>query len=147
MNRTNCLTRLALSAVVALPLAAHAGGLGISEFSSEASGRGYAAAALYDDPAAVFYNPANVSRLEGVNVAVGAAAIMPRFSYTPIGGMVHLGLSNSSVIGMCPALLCSGSGFWGIGCKLGSAIAPSCPGALFLPGRSLARWWRAGVRL
>ncbi len=87
MNRSNRLTRLALlAALFALPLTAAAGGLGISEFGSQASGRGYAAAALFDDPSAVFYNPANVSRLEGVQVAVGAAAMMPRFSYTPVSG-------------------------------------------------------------
>ena len=84
----NASLRSAVAAVVAgaalSPAAALAGGFGITEFSSKESGRGAAAAALADDPSAIFYNPANISLLPGLQLSLGAAGLVPRWRYTPV---------------------------------------------------------------
>jgi long-chain fatty acid transport protein len=91
MNRANFFTRIdvchlfgtaALLSCLA-PGLSMAGSFAISEASSRASGRGTAAAALHDDAAAVFYNPANVSRAEGLRINLGASGLLPRWQYSP----------------------------------------------------------------
>lgn len=73
-------------ALALAPLAALAGGFSLSEVGSRASGRAGAAAALSDDASAIFYNPANISRLEGLNVSVGLSGLMPRWRWEPADG-------------------------------------------------------------
>jgi long-chain fatty acid transport protein len=84
------MTRAGLAATLVLLLAVPgktlAAGFAISELGSRESGRGAAAAALADDASALFYNPANVARLWGLNVEVGGSGIIAGWSWTPPDG-------------------------------------------------------------
>lgn len=74
---------LALAAGLALPGSAQAGGYIISEYDSEIAGRGGAGAALAVSPSAVIYNPANLAKLEGLQLRAGVSFIMPRWRFEP----------------------------------------------------------------
>ena len=94
------LAGLALTAGLLTGLAS-AASFSISEMGSRASGRGYAVAALYDNPSTIYYNPANISRLEGVQLDLGATAIMPRWQWSPVYGS-EPGEKTKSETGMVP---------------------------------------------
>jgi long-chain fatty acid transport protein len=85
MASRNLIASAVLLAIGLIPAAAVAGGFAVSEAGSRASGRAGAAAALYDDPSAVFFNPANVSRAEGVSLNLGGTALIPRWKYQAAG--------------------------------------------------------------
>jgi long-chain fatty acid transport protein len=74
-----CLSALAL----ALISSQTSFGLGIAlpDQDAFATARGNAFVATADDPAAVFYNPAGISQLEGMNVSVGAYGIVYSDTY------------------------------------------------------------------
>ena len=60
--------------------------------------RGRAAAALADSPSAIFYNPANITRLSGLQLNLGMAVLMPRWKYVPLDGQASGATSNVSVV-------------------------------------------------
>jgi long-chain fatty acid transport protein len=91
-------TVLASVAALTFPMTANAGNIGISEFDSIESGRGYAAAALANSPSAVFYNPANMTRLSGLQLNLGMTALMPRWEYVPLDGAAGATKSETSVV-------------------------------------------------
>ena len=57
-------------------------GMAVPDQDAFATARGNAFVATADDPAAVFYNPAGISQLEGVNVSAGAYGIVYDDRYT-----------------------------------------------------------------
>lgn len=65
------------------PAIAHAAGLAVSDVDAMKTGRGYAAMNSTDSASAVFYNPANMTRMEGLNLNLGITAVMPRWTFTP----------------------------------------------------------------
>ena len=67
-------------------LAVGAGGFKNEVVSAKAMGRGAAGAAQIDDPAAVYYNPAAMSYLEGNAVTIGYTLEMPRTTGKPTSG-------------------------------------------------------------
>ncbi len=76
---------ISMAALVVLSAGeALAAGIAVQEVSSQASGRGGAAAAV-SMPASVYYNPAAITRLSGLQVDVGATVLMPRWKYNPAG--------------------------------------------------------------
>ncbi|MBU4343045.1 MAG: outer membrane protein transport protein, partial [Candidatus Omnitrophica bacterium] len=66
-------------------LAVGAGGFKNEVVSAKAMGRGSAGAAQIDDPAAVYYNPAAMSCLEGSAVSIGYTLEMPTGRGKPTG--------------------------------------------------------------
>lgn len=78
--------RLLACALAALlvPAAARAGGFSVSEVGSRESGRGTAAAALAESPAAIFYNPANLAPQDGLRLQLGGSGLMPLWSHTDL---------------------------------------------------------------
>ena len=79
---------LAVLAALAVPSAARAGGFIVGEIDSASAGRGNAAAAL-EGPAAVFFNPANIVNLKGVNASAGVSILLPHgVGYIHQPGMV-----------------------------------------------------------
>jgi long-chain fatty acid transport protein len=88
MTRT---TRVLLSAVVATggALAARpclASGFLIYDVSGQAIGRASAVSADVDEPAAVWFNPANLAYLGGVNASVGGVFLTSKSTFSPSGG-------------------------------------------------------------
>lgn len=90
--------RLLTAATIMLAATALAGGFSISEVGSRASGRGGAAAALYDDASAIYYNPANISRLEGLNVSLGISGLMPGWEWSPPAGATGTATKSESTL-------------------------------------------------
>lgn len=104
-------TRLGLAAGLALTAAspALAGGFKLSEYSVRDLGMADAGyAALADDPSTIWSNPAGLARLDGLQVQVGAHAIIGQGDYTnagsadvlgrPLGGTEENDLFNDAVI-------------------------------------------------
>ena len=88
-------TRLAAFAAAALFLAVAAApspvfGLGVAlpDQDAFATARGNAFVATANDPAAIFYNPAGISQLDGANFSLGAYGIVYGDRYTGSAGSV-----------------------------------------------------------
>jgi long-chain fatty acid transport protein len=78
--KTNHLNQLAgflvvSSTVVLLPGSVFGLGIALPDQDAFATARGNAFVATADDPAAIFYNPAGLSQLEGMNTSIGAYGI------------------------------------------------------------------------
>jgi long-chain fatty acid transport protein len=71
-----CLIFLFLS-----PARVFANGFAVNEQSAKAVGMGGAFAAQADDPSAVYYNPAGIVQLEGIQVSVGVSPIIPKGTF------------------------------------------------------------------
>src|SRR5262245_40548485 len=87
---------LALSIASALSLIAieraHAAGFALYEQGISGMGNAYAgAAAVAEDATTVWWNPAGMARLKGMNFAVGGAAIMPSWKFSDKGSVAALG--------------------------------------------------------
>ncbi len=90
---------LVLASAALMPAAAQAAGFGISEFDSVYSGRAYAGSALAESPSVVYWNPAGMTALDGLQLSLGVAGIMPKFKYVPIeGGPGEETTSNTAVV-------------------------------------------------
>ncbi|HUH60359.1 MAG TPA: outer membrane protein transport protein [Candidimonas sp.] len=64
----------------------HAAGFQLLEQNASGMGNAYAgSAAIADNASTIFFNPAGMTRLEGVNVSAGASAIKPSFKFTNKG--------------------------------------------------------------
>ncbi|HEV7927003.1 MAG TPA: outer membrane protein transport protein [Verrucomicrobiae bacterium] len=76
---------LLLVSVVVVPSTVFGLGLALPDQDAFATARGNAFAATANDPAAIFYNPAGMSQLDGANVSLGAYGIMLSDRYTSRG--------------------------------------------------------------
>lgn len=76
---------------------AHAAGFQLLEQNASGIGNSYAgSAAIAENASTIFFNPAGMTRLPGVNVSAGAAAIQPSFKFsnkgsTGLGGTPGIG--------------------------------------------------------
>lgn len=70
-----------LIGLLLIPAQSFGSGFAINEQSARAIGMGGAFVAQADDPSAVFYNPAGIMQLEGVQVTVGVSPIIPKASF------------------------------------------------------------------
>ncbi len=88
----NAISTLRIASVVVLGLGtagAHAAGFQLLEQNASGLGNSYAgSAAVAENASTIFYNPAGMTRLEGVNVSGGVTAIRPSFKFTNQGSAV-----------------------------------------------------------
>lgn len=78
LRRQGCLRKLLIGVsliVLASPPALYAGSFRIMDQSASAAGQGSAFIAQADDPSAVYYNPAGMTQLRGVQTSIGALFI------------------------------------------------------------------------
>jgi long-chain fatty acid transport protein len=75
--------------VAAWPSSVFGIGIALPDQDAFATARGNAFAATADDPAAVFYNPAGISQLEGANFSLGAYGLVYSDRYTGPAGSVN----------------------------------------------------------
>jgi len=75
-----------LSLLILLPTLAFGYGSRIATQDAEATARGNAFAATADNPSAIYYNPAGLMQLDGLNVEVGAYGIWIDEGYKPLHG-------------------------------------------------------------
>ncbi len=89
---------LAVLAVLAMALDARASGFYVGEQDSAASARGLAVTAKLMEPSTLFFNPAGIAFLDGVNASLGFTAIVPTFKYSDPAGLRQSADSKSGVI-------------------------------------------------
>ncbi|MFC1814246.1 OmpP1/FadL family transporter [Thermodesulfobacteriota bacterium] len=85
MKKRRLLCLIGIFSLFIVPAMAFGSGFAINENGSKAVGMGGAFAAQADDPTAVYFNPAGIVQLEGTQISVGVAPIMPGAEYTSTG--------------------------------------------------------------
>lgn len=80
---------LAIALTVASIESSSAVGFLLPNQDPEAIGRGDAFAATADDPAAIYYNPAGITQLPGIQASLGLYGISARTSYSSSSGSAH----------------------------------------------------------
>jgi long-chain fatty acid transport protein len=74
----------------------HAAGFQLLEQNASGMGNAYAgSAAIADNASTIFFNPAGMTRLEGINVSAGASAIQPSFKFKNNGSTVPAGSAGN----------------------------------------------------
>lgn len=89
MKRIDVTLTLLIVAFLLLPFIARksfANGFIIGEQDAEAMGAGGAFAARADNPSAIFYNPAGITQLDGINVKLGTTLVTVQTTYDKPGG-------------------------------------------------------------
>src|SRR5580658_3862586 len=76
-------------AIAACPRPVFGLGIALPDQDAFATARGNAFVATANDPAAVFYNPAGISQLDGVNLSLGTYGIVYSDRYTGAAGSVN----------------------------------------------------------
>jgi long-chain fatty acid transport protein len=71
---------------VAVSSEARAAGFYLGEHDAVAQGRGLAVTAMLDDASSVFFNPAALAFLDGLNLRLGGLVIVPTFQYADPAG-------------------------------------------------------------
>ena len=153
MNRRTCWylsTALVAAATAVGGSAAFAAGFELKEQSAVEQGAAYAGAgAVADDPSSMFYNPASITQLPGVQVSAGIAGIMPNGTLTSghattgalLGNTPYTGVTgtNSGVDAALPNLYITGQ----ITDQLFAGLAVTSPFGLATkyPTNSIARYY------
>ncbi len=86
-----------LLTLLALPSVLHAGGFRILDQSASAMGQSGAFTAQADDPSAIFYNPAGMTQLNGVQTSLGTLLVGGTTSFTSPTGATASGDFGGSV--------------------------------------------------
>jgi long-chain fatty acid transport protein len=84
-----------VSLLLMLPASVRAGGFRIMDQSASAAGQGSAFTAQADDPSAVYYNPAGMTQLRGVQTSIGAFFIGGSTSFSGASGSASGNFGNS----------------------------------------------------
>lgn len=90
--------RLALIPLLLAPAAAFANGTRLPNQNAEATARGNAFVATADNPSAIYYNPAGLTQLSGLQVQSDAYAILARYDYRPAGGGANVEADRSVAV-------------------------------------------------
>jgi long-chain fatty acid transport protein len=98
MRRATLSAGLALAAFMAAGQA-RAGGFLIYEHSALGTGMASNRTALWDDPSALYFNPAAITQLEGFQLSLGGTLIFPSIHYDP--SMTHCSGSSPSESDAC----------------------------------------------
>ncbi len=96
MNASSSL-RVFSAVVVGLGTAnVHAAGFQLLEQNASGIGNSYAgSAAIAENASTIYFNPAGMTRLKGVNVSAGVAAVRPSFKFTNTGSSVPGGVGTN----------------------------------------------------
>ena len=81
MKRTCAMAGLVLAALMAYAGSAHAAAYGIYEQGAAVMGMGGAGVATVHDASALFYNPANLTSLDGLQLYAGGSLLQPHISF------------------------------------------------------------------
>ena len=143
-------TTLAAAATTTFGSAAFAAGYELKEQSAVEQGAAYAGAgAVGDDPSSMFYNPANITQLPGIQVSAGLSGIMPNGTLTSghastgalLGNTPYAGVTgtNSGVDAALPNFYITGQ----ITDQLFAGLAVTSPFGLATkyPTNSIARYY------
>jgi long-chain fatty acid transport protein len=76
----------ALLGALLAPAIGFSNGTRLPNQNAEATARGNAFVATADNPSAIYYNPAGLTQLPGLQIQSDAYAILARYDYTPAGG-------------------------------------------------------------
>ena len=79
------LSRAFLLVALTATSGAWAAGFAVDTQSARATGLATAVAGMIDDPSSIFYNPAGLSRTEGLQIQLGDTLIFPSVSFNPAG--------------------------------------------------------------
>lgn len=77
---------LVVAVLMGLAGSVNAAGFRLSEQDARANGMGNTAVAVADNPAAVWYNPAAITGLEGTNLSLGSVMVLPQMEHTNTNG-------------------------------------------------------------
>lgn len=77
---------LFVSGALLAPLSLSANGTRLPNQNAEATARGNAFVATADNPSAIYYNPAGITQLPGLQLQSDSYAILARYDYTPAAG-------------------------------------------------------------
>lgn len=91
------LTMIAAVSMSCLSLSAYAGGFRILDQSASAVGQSAAFVAQADDPSALFYNPAGMTQLQGIQTSIGTLLVGGSTSFTSPTGVTTSGDFGASV--------------------------------------------------
>src|SRR5579862_8769153 len=78
--------RIVATIAFGLPAACFGLGFRIADQDAAATARGDAFAATADNPSAIYYNPAGITQLQGLNGRVGVYGIVSQVDYEPPAG-------------------------------------------------------------
>jgi len=81
-----CAAPVLLALALAVPSAGLANGTRLPNQDAEATARGNAFVATADNPSAIYYNPAGLTQLPGLQVLAESYVILSRYDYIPAGG-------------------------------------------------------------
>lgn len=84
-----------MSCVIIMGTQAFGAGLALYEHSSRAVALGGAFVAQADDPSALYYNPAGITSLDGIQVMAGCSIITPYLTITDTGGKSEDAVTNT----------------------------------------------------
>src|SRR5690606_6444722 len=121
------------------PAAAWASGYHVDEQDARATGRAGAVAASAGNASAIYYNPAGIGNLEGLNVTAGGALVLPSAEFTSAADGATTEADTSAIV--LPQLFAS----WRATELLAIGIGAYAPYGLALawpessPGRSIVR--------
>lgn len=91
---------------ITVPFEAAGAGFYIGEHDAVAQGRGLAVTAMLDDASSVFFNPAGLGFLDGLNLRLGGLLILPTFKYADPAGTRQAATADESPI-LAPNLYAS----------------------------------------
>ncbi len=123
---------------LASPPASQAGAFRIIDQSASATGQAAAFVAQADDPSAIYYNPAGMTQLRGVQTSIGATFVGGTTSFTSPTGVNSTGTFNGSVAWPPPTNFYLTANLKDLGIK---ALGDTTVGiAALSPFGSLSRW-------
>lgn len=98
-SQTRCLPASLLLALLALsPLTGFANGTRLPNQDADATARGNDFVSTADNPSAIYYNPAGITQLSGLQVLSESYMILSQYDYTPAGGSGSVGAKRTLAV-------------------------------------------------
>jgi len=143
MNRSLRLAPAVAVSLLLFPAFAHAGGFRILDQSASGTAQSNAITAQADDPSAVYYNPAGMTQLRGVQFSIGTLLIGGTTAYTSPTGQTGTGTFDGSIAYPPPSNLYITANLKDLGV---TALGDLSAGlAVVAPFGTLQRWPNSGV--
>ena len=94
---SRCFFLLALIAILAIPVMAYPQAVRITDHNAAAAGQGNAFVAQADDPSAIYFNPAGMTQLSGVQVLAGVTLLNADIDFRSPEGATAQGDFNGTI--------------------------------------------------